>query len=110
MLGIAQIKTTGERIDLGRKHLSLEEAQALVATGTKRSLIELVSLPHNDPDKVGNRIMYVHEEGLLESLPLNYSASAIAQQPLVGDVILVENEPSDFADEDENEEEAHEVA
>lgn len=43
--------------------------------------IEAVYLP-------GNRVMFVNEEGLLKELPLNVSASSLAQRWIVGDVVV----------------------
>ena len=37
---------------------------------------------------VGNTILVVNEEGLLNNLPHNQQASNISQRPLVGDVIV----------------------
>ena len=37
---------------------------------------------------VGNTILVVNEEGLLNNLPQNQQASNISQRPLVGDVIV----------------------
>lgn len=106
MLGIKQIKTDGTEVDLGRKHLTLQEAQALVATGTQHALIELVPIYGQNPYKVGDQIMFVHEEGLLHQLPRNPFAQDLADvggNVIVGDVIIVENEKSDFGDDDDEE-------
>lgn len=100
MLGIKQIKCDGTEVELNRKHLTLEEAQDLVATGTGRSLIELVAL-RMDPYKIGSHVMFVHEEGLLHDLPINAKASQLCGRHIVGDVIIVENEKSDFSDEED---------
>lgn len=102
MLGIQQIRVDGTIIDLKRQHLTLEAAQKLVSTGMKDALIELVRLPGQKPQKVGDKVMYVNEEGLLYSLPLNAKATKLSNsertlgQVLVGDAIIVENEASDF--------------
>lgn len=107
MLGIKQIKADGTEIDLGRKHLTLAEAQGLVATGMQHALIEGVGIPGQQPYTVGQQLMYVNEEGLLHDLPLNEKATKLTDaldrlgQYLVGDAIIVENEKSDFSDGDE---------
>lgn len=97
MRGIKQIKVDGTLVDLKREHLTLARAQELVSTGIGHSLIKLVRIPTKDAYTVGNPIMYVNEEGLLHDLEPNQVASAIAGQAIVGDVIIVENEESDFA-------------
>ena len=38
-----------------------------------------------------DRYMWANEEGLLQKLPINPIATAIAGQPIVGDVLLVED-------------------
>ena len=99
MLGIKQIKVDGTEVSLNGKRLTLQEAQELVATGTKRSLIELLPMRGN-PNRPGSQVMYVHEEGLLHNLPVNKLASSIMGHTLVGDVIIVKHEAIDFMDED----------
>lgn len=96
MIGIKQIKVDGTVVNLKRKVLSLKEMQDLVSTGTKRSYIELVCLPGQFTDRVGDKVMFVHEEGLICELPVNVCASSIAGQSLVGDAIICENQASDF--------------
>lgn len=97
MIGIKQIKVDGTTVDLERRQLTLKDAQDLVATGMKHALIELVPLPRQDPYEVGGQIMFVNEEGLIHDMEVNEAATALARRgPLVGDVIIVENEASDF--------------
>lgn len=47
--------------------------------------------------------LIANEEGLIHRLPLNILASAIAQRPLVGDVVIVgaDNTTGDFVDVDD---------
>ena len=47
--------------------------------------------------------LIANEEGLIQRLPLNILASAIAQRPLVGDVVIVgaDNASGDFVDVDD---------
>lgn len=98
MLGITHIKADGTQISLGRKHLTLKDAQALVG-----GLIELVVLPNQDPSKIGDHVMWVNEEGLLNGLFYNATATAMAgHDGLVGDAIVTENEESDFSDGEES--------
>lgn len=89
MKAIAQIKTTGEIIDLKGHDCSLEQAQAYVQTGTDRALIEFVQLTEDGG-------LMIHEEGLLYSLPVNDLASRMAGIHIVGDVLVIENEEKDF--------------
>jgi hypothetical protein len=57
---------------------TLEELQAAVG-----GYIEVVRVPNSE-----NLILVVNEEGLLKKLPLNEQATLLAQQPIVGDVVL----------------------
>ena len=52
--------------------------------------IEIVPLPHDT-----NLMMVVNEEGLLEGLPVNIFASAIAGQHIVGNALFVPDEDLD---------------
>jgi len=56
---------------------SLEELQKAVG-----GYIEVAEIPGS------SKILVVNEEGLLQQLPLNPSASAMALQLIVGDVVL----------------------
>lgn len=91
MLAIKQIKTDGTIINLGRAPCTLEQAQEYVRTGSEHGYIEVA---HNSGD--GKFTMFCHEEGLLIDLPLNPIASVIANNHIVGDVLIVENEAKDF--------------
>lgn len=93
MKGIRVIKTDGTSLELGGQSLSLKEAQKHVG-----GLIELVAIPGNYTNKIGDKIIYVNEEGLLQHLPFNFGASVIAGKGLVGDALIVENEACDFGD------------
>lgn len=59
------------------KKFGLEEVQKVVG-----GYVEVVRLPHNMK-------MLVNEEGILMKLPLNLLASQMANQKIVGDVIVV---------------------
>lgn len=97
MRGLVQIKADRTIIDLEHRSLHLKEMQELVSTGVKDSLIEHVNIS-GKPDQVpGAMAMYVNEEGLLHRLPVNQVASEMAGQWIVGDVIVVEHEASDFS-------------
>jgi hypothetical protein len=50
--------------------------------------IELVYLPDS-------KIMVVDEEGLLKWLPINREASLLAQRPIVGDVVIANQDEID---------------
>ena len=63
-----------------KKRPSLEELQGIVG-----GLIEFVRV------KGGN--LWVNEEGLLQGLPLNYHASVLANQPIVGTVLACMRKP-----------------
>lgn len=41
------------------------------------------------PVYLDNKVLLVNEEGLIHQLPLNETASAMAQQILVGDILLL---------------------
>lgn len=72
------LRVDGSLEDLPKKP-TLEQLQKAVG-----GYIEKVRLPHQ-----GQRYMYVNEEGLIHRLPLNPSASNLAQRPLVGDVVVM---------------------
>ena len=99
MLGIKQIKSTGDIIELDRKHLALEELQAMVESGCGHHYIEFV---HYIPPayKIGQQAMVVNESGLIYNLPLNMAAIAFISwtqpSPLVGDVVIIEWEQGDI--------------
>ena len=98
MIAIKQIKTDGTEVDLHRKRIDFKELQALVSTGTKRGIFEFTRIKgHPNKYKVGGQCMAVHEEGLLVNLPINEKASELANNYIVGDVVIIENEQSDFS-------------
>lgn len=73
------IKTSGEITEVRPKNgrdFSLSELQGFVG-----GYIELVWLH-------GDTVMVVNEEGLVKGLPFNANATAIAYQPIVGDVLV----------------------
>lgn len=60
-------------------------------TGPTFSLLELQTYVGGYIEPVwlpDNRVMIVNEEGRLQELPLNRTASAIAQRWIVGDVVV----------------------
>lgn len=69
------IKTDGTRTDLPKTNLDTLQK-------TVGGLIEAVYLS-------AGRLMYVNEEGLIIGLEYNHTASAIAQRPIVGDVVIL---------------------
>jgi hypothetical protein len=64
---------------------TLDDLQQAVAGG---GLIELIYLPDS-------KIMVVDEEGLLKWLPINREASLLAQRPIVGDVVIANQDEID---------------
>ena len=107
MIAIQQIKTDGTVIDLKRKRIDFRELQELVSTGLGVGVFEFVGMktrldgtPQLSKYEVGGQVMAVHEEGLLLSLPINAKAMAIlgyfSVYPIVGDVVIIENEAEDF--------------
>jgi len=110
MIGIQQIKSDGTVVDLNRESLSLGQLQGLVSSGTEDSLIEMVSMRTSlngvkltGKYEVGGQVMVVHESGLLLGLPVNDAAMDVlgywrnaAETPIVGDVVIIENEEKDF--------------
>ena len=60
--------------------IRLEEAQDIVG-----GWVEVVHLPSKSTTK---GFLLVDEEGRLKRLPINYQASALAAQPIVGTAIL----------------------
>ena len=70
------IRTDGTKWKLD--DLSLESLQKAVG-----GYIEVVSLPD------GRSIMYANEEGLLHNLAVNLTACVIAEQRIVGDVVVL---------------------
>ena len=62
---------------------TLDDLQQIVA-----GYIELVYLSDSE-------IMVVNEEGLLKGLPPNREASLLAQRPIVGDVVIVDQDEID---------------
>lgn len=93
-----QIKVDGTIVPINKK-LTVDEMQALVATGTKFALIEPVHLPDQPKWQPGSPCMWVHESGLLHGLPRNDVASSKVGQNIVGDVFIAEHEESDFNDD-----------
>lgn len=98
MIAIKQIKADGTEVDLQRKRIDFRELQALVSTGHKDSLFEFTRIKgHRDKYKVGGQCMAVNEGGLLINLPVNQKACELADNHIVGDVVIIENEASDFS-------------
>lgn len=99
MLGIKQIKSDGTIIELDRKHLTLQELQAMVESGCGHHFIEFVHYM-NPSYRIGNRAMVVNESGLIYNLPLNMAAmdfiSWTQSSPLVGDVVIIEWDEGDM--------------
>lgn len=102
MIALMLIKVNGDQIDINQP-ITLEEAQDYVATGTKQGLIEPVPIWGFDKYSLSDPCLLAHEEGLLHDLPLNRVASNMARTPIVGDVLVVRWEASDFADDEEEE-------
>lgn len=112
MIGIQQIKADGTVIDLHREELTVSRLQELVESGSGHDMFEFVSMRKNlDGSKihsrysVGGQIMAVNESGLVYNLPANEAAMDVlgywrtaALTPIVGDVVIIENEASDFDD------------
>jgi len=57
---------------------TLEEIQEAVG-----GLVQIVSTKYND-----DKILVVNEEGLIHNLPLNWRATELAGQPIVGNALL----------------------
>lgn len=91
MKAIAQIKSDGTIIQLSGHDCSLEQAQEYVRSEMPDSLIEFVYIGEDRKYAI-----VIHEEGLLYELPHNAVASQLAGVSLVGDALVVENEPKDF--------------
>jgi hypothetical protein len=64
---------------------TLDDLQQAVAGG---GLIELVYLPNA-------KVMVVDEEGLYKDYLVNRAASLVAQQPIVGDVVIANQDEID---------------
>ena len=73
------IKTDGTQEEL--TDLSLSSLQKAVG-----GYIELVSLPKDEGE-----LMIVNEEGLIHGLPVNPCACQLAEQIIVGDVVVMSN-------------------
>ena len=69
------------------KPLTLEQMQALVG-----GLIEVVYLNNDIDSPFKTRTMIVNEDGIGLELPFNPLASAIAEQPIVGTVLVLDYE------------------
>lgn len=112
MIGIQQILADGTVIDLHREELSVDKLQELVESGSGHHMFEFVAMQKNldgsgiaSKYEVGGQMMAVNESGLLFNLPANEKAMdvlgywrAAADTPIVGDVVIIENETSDFDD------------
>lgn len=110
MIGIQQIKADGTVIDLHREELSVSRLQELIESGCGHDMFEFVAMQKNldgslirSKYTVGDQIMAVNESGLVYSLPHNEAAMDVlgywrkaADTPIVGDVVIIENEASDF--------------
>lgn len=97
-----KLSPTGTGCDCGNIECALRAGQILKADGTVKALIPerddksftleqlqkvvggFIEIVHLN-DKV---IMVVNEEGLCNGLPLNFHASRVARQPIVGDVLV----------------------
>ena len=88
MAKIIKSNGTEEEIVIDKQN-SLEQLQKIVG-----GYIEVVPI-------AGGKTLVVNEEGLLQQLPLNYKASAIAHGTIVGDVVLCTLE--EMEDEEEGE-------
>lgn len=110
MLAVKQIKSDGTEIDLGRKKVDFRQLQELVASGTDHKLFEFVAMQKTTDGKeisskyeVGGQVMAVNESGLIYGLPQNHAAMDllgywrdVSPTPIVGDVVIIENEEEDF--------------
>lgn len=63
------------------KSYNLDELQEAVG-----GLIQIVGTKHRD-----GKILVVNEEGLLKNLPLNWRATELAGQPIVGNALLTDS-------------------
>ena len=110
MIGIQQILDDGTVIDLHREELTVTRLQELVESGCGHDMFEFVSMQKNldgseikEKYEVGAQIMAVNESGLVYKLPANEAAMDVlgywrkaAHTPIVGDVVIIENEEADF--------------
>lgn len=101
MLGIKQIKASGEIVSLGLKPLSLQEMQALVATGRGSALIEY--FPGYEA-KAGKIVLVLNEEGRIHNLEVNHIASEMTKSLILGDVLIAMFEKTDFEEPSDEEE------
>lgn len=76
------IKTDGTRKAIAPKGSSFELQELYALIGC--DLIQVVN--------AGERILIVDEEGMLTGRPINATASLLAQQPIVGDVVLCDSD------------------
>jgi hypothetical protein len=91
MKAILQIKHDGTVNTLNGHDCTLQQAQAYVSSGACDALIQPVYVSDDE-----NYCYFVNEEGLLLDLPFNKLASFMTGQPIVGDMLIVENCLEDF--------------